>query len=120
MTGKGKSVIDGVEIISAGTDETWLGILLGIGMVFAILIFAFETVISIKECRGDKALALAICVATLIVSLNPIVDLFTYKYYEVKVSDSVTINELTENYVIMEQKKDGTLVIREKKTDGKS
>jgi DNA integrity scanning protein DisA with diadenylate cyclase activity len=47
-------------------------------------------------------------------------ELFTYKRYVVKVSDSVTIAELTKDYEIMEQNKDGTLVIREKRSNGKS
>lgn len=113
-------MIDGVEIIRVGYVTTWFGNLIGILMVCGILVLALAFVVYIGERRSDIVLALTICIAVLIVTLNPTVDLFTYKLYEVKVSDSVTINELTKNYVIMEQKKDGALVLREKKTDGKS
>ena len=113
-------MIDGVEIIRVEYVATWLGDLIGILMFCGILALALGVVVYIGERRSDIVLALTICIAVLIVTLNPIMDLFTYKLYEVKVSDSVTINELTENYVIMEQKKNGTLVIREKKSDGKS
>lgn len=113
-------MIDGVEIIRVEYVGTWLGNLIGILMFCGILVLALGVVVYIGERRSDIVLALTICIAVLIVTLNPILDLFTYKLYEVKVSDSVTINELTDNYVIMEQKKDGTLVIREKKSDGKS
>ncbi len=113
-------MIDGVEIITATYELTRLGVLIGIFMVFGFFILAIEAVAYLKECRADIALALAICCAVLIVLFNPIEDLFTYKQYVVKVSDSVTISELTSNYIIMEQKKDGTLVIREKRSDGKS
>ena len=113
-------MIDGVEIIRVGYVTTWLGNLIGILMVCGILVLALEVVVYIGERRSDIVLALTICIAVLIVTLNPIVDLFTYKLYVVKVSDSVTISELTENYVIMEQNKDGTLVLKEKQSNVKS
>ena len=89
-------------------------------MVFGFLILAIEAVAYLRECRADIALALAICCAVLIVLFNPIMDLFTYKRYVVKVSDSVTISELTKDYMIIEQNKDGTLVLKEKRSNGKS
>lgn len=113
-------MIDGVEIIRVGYVTTWLGNLIGILMVCGILVLALGVVVYIGERRSDIVLALTICIAVLIVTLNPIVDLFTHKLYEVKVSESVTISELTSNYIIMEQKKDGTLVLREKRSNGKS
>ena len=113
-------MIDGVEIIRVGYVTTWLGNLIGILMVCGILVLALGVVVYIGERRSDIVLALTICIAVLIVTLNPIVDLFTYKLYEVKVSDSVTVSELTKDYVIIEQKTDGTLVLREKRNDGKS
>lgn len=113
-------MIDGVEIITAGTATTPFGTLIASVIVFSILAMAFCVVGWLAKRRGDIALALVICIAVSIVTFNPIMELFTYKRYVVKASDSVTINELTRNYVIMEQKKDGTLVIREKKSDGKS
>lgn len=112
--------IDGVEIIRVEYATTWLGNLIGILMFCGILVLALGVVVYIGERRSDIVLALTICIAVLIVTLNPILELFTYKLYVVKVSDSVTVAELTENYIIMEQNKDGTLVIREKKSDGKS
>ena len=113
-------MIDGVEIIRVGYVTTWLGNLIGILMVCGILVLALGVVVYIGERRSDIVLALTICIAVLIVTLNPIVDLFTYKLYEVKVSDSVTVSELTKDYVIIEQKTDGTLVLMEKRNDGKS
>ena len=113
-------MIDGVEIIRVGYVTTWLGNLIGILMVCGILVLALGVVVYIGERRSDIVLALTICIAVLIVTLNPIVDLFTYKLYVVKVSDSVTISELTENYVIMEQNKDGALVLKEKQSNVKS
>lgn len=113
-------MIDGVEIITAGTATTPLGTLIASIIVFAILAMAFCVVGWLAKRRGDIALAFVICCAVLIVLFNPIEELFTYKRYEVKVSDSVTISELTSNYIIMEQKKDGTLVLKEKQSNGKS
>ena len=113
-------MIDGVEIIRVGYVTTWLGNLIGILMVCGILVLALGVVVYIGERRSDIVLALTICIAVLIVTLNPIVDLFTYKLYEVKVSDSVTIAELTKDYEILEQNKDGTLVLKEKQSNGKS
>ena len=113
-------MIDGVEIISVAYDTTWLGNLIGILMVCGILVLALGVVVYIGERRSDIALALVICIAVLIVTFNPIMELFTYKRYVVKVSDSVTIAELTKDYVIMEQNKDGTLVLKEKQNNGKS
>ena len=113
-------MIDGVEIITAAYEVTRLGTLIGVFMVFGFLILAIEAVAYLKECRADIALAIAICCAVLIVTFNPIMDLFTYKRYVVKVSDSVTISELTKDYMIIEQNKDGTLVLKEKRSNGKS
>lgn len=47
-------------------------------------------------------------------------ELFTYKRYVVKVSNSVTVSELTRDYEILKQNKDGTLVLKEKQSNGKS
>ena len=113
-------MIDGVEIISVAYDVTWLGTLIGLLIACGIVVCALEFVVYVFERRGDIALALIICIAVLIVTFNPIIELFTYKRYVVKVSDSVTVAELTENYVIMEQNKDGTLVLKEKQSNGKS
>ena len=113
-------MIDGVGIITAGTATTPFGTLIASIIVLAILVMAFCVVGWIVKRRGDIALALVICIAVLIVTFNPIMKLFTYKRYVVKVSDSVTISELTSNYIIMEQKKDGTLVLKEKRSNGKS
>ena len=113
-------MIDGVEIISVAYDTTWLGNLIGVLMVCGILVLALGVVVYIGERRSDIVLALTICIAVLIVTLNPIVDLFTYKQYVVKVNNSVTIAELTKDYEIMEQNKDGTLVLKEKQSNGKS
>jgi hypothetical protein len=113
-------MIDGVEIIRVGYVTTWLGTFIGIFMVFGFLILAIEAVSYLKECRADIALALVICCAVLIVLFNPIMELFTYKQYEVKVSDSVTVSELTRDYEILKQNKDGTLVLKEKQSNGKS
>ena len=113
-------MIDGVEIISVAYDMTWLGTLIGLLMVFGFFICAVETVINIKECRGDIALALVIVCAVLVVAFNPITERFTYEKYTVKVNNSVTIAELTKNYEILEQNKDGTLVLKEKQRNGKS
>lgn len=114
------TMIDGVEIISVAYEATWLGNLIGILMVCGILVHALGVVVYIGERRSDIVLALTICIAVLIVTLNPIVDLFTYKQYTVKVSDSVTVSELTKDYEILEQNKDGTLVLKEKQSNGKS
>ena len=113
-------MIDGVEIITAGTATTPLGTLIASIIVLAILAMALCVVGWFAKRRGDIALALVICIAVIIVTLNPILDLFTYKLYEVKVSDSVTVSELTKDYMIMEQNKDGTLVLKEKQSNGKS
>ena len=113
-------MIDGVEIIRVGYVTTWLGSLIGILMVCGILVLALGVVVYIGERRSDIVLALTICIAVLIVTLNPIVDLFTYKLYVVKVSDSVTVSELTKDYEILEQNKDGALVLKEKQSNGKS
>ena len=113
-------MIDGVDIISVGYETTWLGNLIGILMVCGILVLALGVVVYIGERRSDIVLALTICIAVLIVTLNPIVELFTYKRYVVKVNNSVTIAELTRGYEIMEQNKDGTLVLKEKQRNGKS
>ena len=113
-------MIDGVDIIYVTYELTWLGNLIGILMVCGILVLALGVVVYIGERRSDIVLALTICIAVLIVTLNPIVELFTFKRYVVKVSDSVTIAELTKDYEIMEQNKDGTLVLKEKQSNGKS
>ena len=113
-------MIDGVEIISATYEITRLGAFIGIFMVFGFLILAIEAVAYLKECRADIALALVICCVVLIVAFNPITKRFTYAKYTVKVNNSVTVAELTEDYVIMEQNKDGTLVLKEKQSNGKS
>ena len=113
-------MIDGVEIITAGTATNPFGTLIASIIVLAILAMAFCVVGWLAKHRGDIALALAMCIAVLIVTFNPIMELFTYKRYVVKVSDSVTVAELTENYVIMEQNKDGTLVLKEKRSNGES
>ena len=113
-------MIDGVEIISATYEITRLGAFIGIFMVFGFLILAIEAVAYLKECRADIALALVICCAVLIVLFNPIEELFTYKQYEVKVSNSVTVSELTKDYEILKQNEDGTLVLKEKRSNGES
>ena len=113
-------MIDGVDIISVGYEITWLGILIGVLMVFGFLICAVEVVVFLKECRGDIALALAITCAVLIVAFCPITGRFTYAKYTVRVNNSVTIAELTKDYEILEQNKDCTLVLKEKRSDGKS
>ena len=113
-------MIDGVEIITAGTATTPFGTLIASIIVFAILVMAFCVVGWLAKRRGDIALALVICIAVLIVTFNPIMDLFTYKRYVVKVSDSVTVSELTKDYEILKQNEDGTLVLKEKKSNGKS
>ena len=113
-------MIDGIEIIRVGYVTTSLGNFIGILMVCGILVLALAVVFYIGERRSDIVLALTICIAVIIVTLNPILDLFTYKQYEVKVSDSVTISELTKDYEILKQNKDGTLVLKEKQRNGKS
>lgn len=113
-------MIDGVEIITAGTATTPFGTLIASIIVFAILVMAFWVVGWLAKRRGDIALALVICIAVQIVTFNPIMELFTYKQYEVKVSDSVTVSELTRDYEILKQNKDGTLVLKEKQSNGKS
>lgn len=113
-------MIDGVEIIRVEYAATWLGNLIGILMFCGILVLALGVVVYIGERRSDIVLALTICIAVLIVTLNPILELFTYKLYVVKVSDSVTVSELTKDYEILEQNKDGTLVLKEKQSNGKS
>ena len=113
-------MIDGVEIISVAYDVTWLGTLIGLLIACGIVVCALEFVVYVFECRGDIALALVIVCAVLVVAFNPITKRFTYEKYTVKVNNSVTVSELTRDYVIMEQNKDGTLVIREKRSNGKS
>lgn len=113
-------MIDGVEIITAGTATTPFGTLIASIIVFAILVMAFWVVGWLAKRRGDIALAAVICIAVQIVTFNPIMELFTYKQYEVKVSDSVTVSELTRDYEILKQNKDGTLVLKEKQSNGKS
>ena len=113
-------MIDGIEIIRVGYVTTSLGNFIGILMVCGILVLALAVVVYIGERRSDIVLALTKCIAVIIVTLNPILDLFTYKLYEVKVSNSVTVSELTKNYVIIEQKTNGTLVLKEKQSNGKS
>ena len=113
-------MIDGVEIITAGTATNPFGTLIASIIVLAILAMAFCVVGWLAKRRGDIALALVMCIAVLIVTFNPIMELFTYKRYVVKVSDSVTVAELTENYVIIEQNEDGTLVLKENQGNGKS
>ena len=113
-------MIDGVDIISVGYEITWLGTLLIVLITCGITACALEFVVYVFECRGDIALALVIVCAVLVVAFNPITERFTYEKYTVKVSDSVTIAELTKDYVIMEQNKDGTLVLKEKQSNGKS
>ena len=120
MTNGAIMMIDGVEIITAGTATTPFGTLIASINVLAILVMAFCVVGWLAKRRADIALALVICIAVSIVTFNPIMELFTYKRYVVKVSDSVTVSELTKDYEIMEQNKDGTLVIREKRSNGKS
>ena len=113
-------MIDGVEIISVAYDVTWLGTLIGLLIACGIVVCALEFVVYVFERRGDIALALSIACAVLIVAFNPITKRFTYAKYTVKVNNSVTVAELTEDYVIMEQNKDGTLVLKEKQSNGKS
>ena len=113
-------MIDGIEIIRVGYVTTSLGNFIGILMVCGILVLALAVVVYIGERRSDIVLALTICIAVIIVTLNPILDLFTYKLYEVKVSDSVTVSELTKDYEILKQNEDGTLVLKEKQSNGKS
>ena len=113
-------MIDGIEIIRVGYVTTSLGNFIGILMVCGILVLALAVVVYIGERRSDIVLALTICIAVIIVTLNPILDLFTYKLYEVKVSDSVTVSELTKDYEILKQNEDGTLVLKEKQRNGKS
>ena len=113
-------MIDGVEIIRVGYVTTSLGNFIGILMVCGILVLALAVVVYIGERRSDIVLALTICIAVIIVTLNPILDLFTYKLYEVKVSDSVTVSELTKDYEILKQNEDGTLVLKEKRSNGES
>ena len=113
-------MIDGIEIIRVGYVTTSLGNFIGILMVCGILVLALAVVVYIGERRSDIVLALTICIAVIIVTLNPILDLFTYKLYEVKVSDSVTVSELTKDYEILKQNEDGTLVLREKRSNGES
>lgn len=120
MTNGAIMMIDGVGIISVGYEITWLGTLIGVLMVFGFLICAIEVVVFLKECRGDIALALVIVCAVLVVAFNPITERFTYEKYTVRVNNSVTIAELTKDYEILEQNKDGTLVIKEKQSNGKS
>jgi hypothetical protein len=112
-------MIDGVDIIYVTYELTWLGVLIGVLMVFGFLILSIEAVAYLKECRGDIALALVIGCAVLVVAFNPITDRFLYEKYTVKVNNSVTIAELTKDYEILEQNKDGTLVLKEKRSDGK-
>ena len=113
-------MIDGVEIISAAYDVTWLGTLIGLLIACGIVVCALEFVVYVFECRGDIALALAIACAVLIVAFNPITKRFTYEKYTVRVNNSVTISELTKDYVIIEQNEDGTLVLKENQGNGKS
>ena len=113
-------MIDGVEIISVGCEMTMLGTLLIVLITCGITACALEFVVYVFECRGDIALALVIVCAVLVVAFNPITERFTYEKYTVRVNNSVTIAELTKDYVIMEQNKDGTLVLKEKRNDGKS
>ncbi len=113
-------MIDGVEIVSVAYDVTWLGTLIGLLMACGIVVCALEFVAYVSERRGDIALALAIACAVLIVAFNPITRRFMYAKYTVKVSNSVTIAELTKDYEILEQNKDGTLVLKEKRSNGKS
>ena len=113
-------MIDGIEIIRVGYVTTSLGNFIGILMVCGILVLALAVVVYIGERRSDIVLALTICIAVIIVTLNPILDLFTYKLYEVKVSDSVTVSELTKDYEILKQNEDGTLVLKEKRSNGES
>ena len=120
MTNGAIMMIDGVEIVSVAYDVTWLGTLIGLLIACGIVVCALEFVVYVFECRGDIALALAIACAVLIISFNPITKRFTYEKYTVKVNNSVTIAELTKDYEILEQNKDGTLVVREKQSNGKS
>ena len=113
-------MIDRIEIICVGHVTTSLGNFIGILMVCGILVLALAVVVYIGERRSDIVLALTICIAVIIVTLNPILDLFTYKLYEVKVSDSVTVSELTKDYEILKQNEDGTLVLKEKRSNGES
>ena len=119
MTNGAIMMIDGVEIISVGWELTMLGTLIGVLITCGITACALEFVVYVFERRGDIALALAITCAVLIVAFNPITERFKYEKYTVRVNNSVTVSELTKNYVIMEQNKDGTLVIMEKRSNGK-
>ena len=113
-------MIDGAEVITAGTATTPFGTLIASIIVLSILAMAFCVVGWLAKRRGDIALALVMCIAVSIVTFNPIMELFTYKRYVVRVSDSVTVSELTNDYEILEQNKDGTLVLKEKQSNGKS
>ena len=113
-------MIDGVEIIRVGYELTMLGTLIAVLITCGITACALEFVVYVFECRGDISLALAITCAVLIVAFNPITERFTYEKYTVKVNNSVTVSELTRDYEILKQNKDGTLVLKEKQSNGKS
>ena len=120
MTNGATMMIDGVEIITVTYELTWLGTLIGLLIACGIVVCALEFVVYVFECRGDIALALVIGCAVLVVAFNPITERFTYEKYTVRVNNSVTVSELTKGYVIIEQKTDGTLVLMEKRSNGKS
>jgi len=113
-------MIDGVDIISVGYELTMLGTIIAVLIACGIVVCALEFVVYVFECRGDIALALAITCAVLIVAFNPITKRFKYEKYTVRVNNSVTIAELTKDYEILEQNKDGALVLKEKQSNGKS
>lgn len=113
-------MIDGIDVVSVTYELTLLGTLIGLLIACGIVVCALEFVVYVFECRGDIALALAITCAVLIVAFNPITKRFTYEKYTVKVNNSVTVSELTKDYEILEQNKDGTLVLKEKQNNGKS
>lgn len=113
-------MIEGMHIIDSGIELEGIGILLGIIMVLAFLVILTEAITMLVERRGDIALALALIGALLIVLFDPVIDKFTYKWYKVEVSRYVTVSEITEMYEILSQNDDGTLVLKEKQTNGKS
>ncbi len=120
MTNGVTMMIDGVEIISVGWELTMLGTLIIVLITCGITACALEFVVYVFERRGDIALVLAITCAVLIVAFNPITNRFEYEKYTVRVNSSVTVSELTKDYEILKQNKDGTLVLKEKQSNGKS
>lgn len=113
-------MIEGMHIIDSGIELTGFGAWIATLMVFAFIVIATEAVSELVGRRADKALAFALAGAVIIVLFNPIIDKFTYKWYRVEVSEQVTVSEMTEMYEILNQNDDGTLVLKEKQSNGKS